>query len=163
MSPLKAFVMSALTLGVYDLVFWWRHWRTLRTNGRELSVFPRTIFAVFCAFEFKNSLSIALLERNQPLQPMLASAPLIYFLAQVGDNVFSRIAGDTILVIVISGTLELVRASALYIIQKSANQVLEADGYQGVVNRGASAKTYLAGLVGLSLWALALTGRLFPE
>jgi hypothetical protein len=161
MSPAKAAVMSVLTMGIYDLCFWWRHWGTQRQQGHDVSVFWRTIFAPFCAFEYKTTLTVALVERNQRLHPMLGSSALAYMLAHVIENAVSRVAtGHTGIVLVSSIVPVAVRAYILFVLQTSANQVLQADGYRGVLNRRVTAKTILAGLVGLLFWGLVLLGTL---
>lgn len=159
MSPRKAFVMSVLTMGFYDLCFWWRHWRARRQYGQDVSIFWRTFFAGFCAFDFKSSVSVALIERNLTPPPLLAAAPAIYLGSFVLDNVLSR-AGFAGVALVIGAVCEVIRAGILTTFQTAVNEVLKADDYRGPYNRGVRGATIAAAIVGILIWALTLVSTL---
>jgi hypothetical protein len=155
MSPRKALVMSVLTMGFYDLCFWWRHWRARREHGHEVSVFWRTFFAGFWAFDFKSSVSLALIERSLTPPALLTAAPGIYLGSFILDNVLSRL-GFAGLGFVASALCVLVRGGMLAVLQTSVNEVLKADDYRGPYNRGARPATIAIAIAGLLIWILGL-------
>jgi hypothetical protein len=161
-SPGKVLVMSVLTLGIYDLSFWWRHWRARQRRGERVSVFWRTVFAAFCSFEFKNTLAMSMAERDLPEDPWLRRAPLVYLLSFMLDNLVSRLA-DGAVAFIAAVLFELVRASALVVIQRSVNAVLVADGNAQLITRGASVRTYLLGCAGILIWMLTIGSYLYPQ
>jgi hypothetical protein len=163
MSPVKAAVMSILTMGLYDLCFWWRHWRTQRQRGLEISVFWRTVFAGFVSFEYRTTLSIALVERGVAEPPLLGAAPSVYLLAMIISRGVSKLLHQPGLEILLTILFVLARAGALVVFQDAANQALGEGAQRGAFNRGASGRTYLAVAGGLLLWALTLLGMLAPE
>jgi hypothetical protein len=162
-SPRKAAVMSFVTLGIYDLCFWWRHWRARRARGQDLSVWGRTVFASFYCFEFKNDLTLALVTRDRTPSTMLGWAPVVYLLCNIAQHIIARAHGPSLGALALTFTLIVVRSCSLALFQTEANQVLEADGYRGKYNRGASAGTYLVCVFGVLFWSLALFGSLNPD
>lgn len=158
MSPRKAALMSLLTMSVYELCFWWRHWRALRDNGEDVSVFWRTVFSAFFIFPFKNKLVLALVQRNLPVHSLLEILPLLYLLSYISDNITSRVTGLKLLALAMGLAMSVGRAALLWMLQSSVNQVLEADGYRGPVNRGARGLTYLVAVLGVLLWLTTLAG-----
>jgi hypothetical protein len=159
MSPRKAAVMIVLTMGLYDLCFWWRHWRARRQHGQDVSVFWRTIFAGFFAFDFKSSVSLALTERGLTPPALLAAAPGIYLGSFILDNVLSRL-GFAGLSLAANVVCVLVRACMLAVFQTSVNEVLRADGYRGPYNRGARPATIAIAVAGILIWTLAVVSGL---
>jgi hypothetical protein len=162
MSARKVAVMSLLTMSLYELWFWWRHWRALRDNGEDISVFWRTVFATFYIFPFKNKVVLALTGRDLRVHSLLGPLPALYLASYVLDNIFPRALGAGTLAVLLGLSMSALRAALLWRLQDSVNQVLDADGYRGPVNRGARGLTYLAAGLGLLLWLATLFGTLAP-
>jgi hypothetical protein len=163
-SPAKLAVMSILTMGVYDLAYWWRQWRAWRQSGHDVNVFARTIFSPLFAFGFRSNLDDALSARGRSAPSQLTFAPFVYLIAQVLDNVLARLPLGPAVTL---GTAALARivcaAFALVTFQNAVAQVQEAEGYSGPVNRGASLGTIVAGALGALIWAAVVWGAVDGE
>jgi len=163
MSPRKAAVMSFLTMSIYELCFWWRHWRTRREGGEDVNVFWRTAFAAFYAYPFKNTVSVGLAQHGAPLHWLLNAMPTLYMLSYLIDNALARLESQHWIWFALSVSMNVLRSLLLAVLQKSVNQVLEANGYRGPVNRGATVRTYLMAALGLLIWVSTIAAFLFPE
>lgn len=163
LSPHKAALMSFLTLGAYDLCFWWRHWRTRHDRGQDVNVFGRTLFSAFYCFGFKADMAYALATRDRTPHALLAVAPAAYLTCNVTEHILVRAADDGPWSFAASFVLIVLRALILALFQRDANQVLEADGYRGKYNRGATARTYVIGALGLLIWVFGTFGTFSPD
>lgn len=151
MSSRKAAVMSVLTLGLYDLVFWYRHWTRLKEGGHDVSPIARTIFAPLAAFSFLTTLTSLRYPRGIESGSLLRMTPFVYFGASsVGLATNKVLEGIPSLVSTVLGCV--VSAWVLATIQRGANEVLAADGYQGPSNSGATWSTIVTGVIGLVIW-----------
>lgn len=155
-SAVKAAVMSVVSFGIYDLYFWWRHWSAVRDRGVDagagVSVFWRTVFAGFMAFDFNERQVHVMTGHQLPVSKWLKAAPGMYLLGLIVDRVSDRMFEGNILIPVTVATAGL-RAIALFSTQTGANQVLQAEGYRGPYNRGFSVGAAAVGLLGSLIWA----------
>lgn len=167
LSPLKLMVMSTLTVGMYDLYFWWQQWSARRRAGEDVSVFWRTLFAGITSFSFRTTLTTALVLRDQKVSPALSSAPIGYLIFAMIDRAVDRMTEkaviDPVLGLSLSIGFSLLRAGMLVIIQRSVNDLLRAENYRGPVNRGVSAGALAIGLLGVLIWIFGVYGTLYPE
>ncbi|BCS32271.1 hypothetical protein TBR22_A14810 [Luteitalea sp. TBR-22] len=78
----KFVVLSLLTFGLYQLLWWYRHWVRLRdVGGEDVWPVPRTVFANVFAYFFFDRVNE---EADRQLTPTLLSPPLLavaYFVA----------------------------------------------------------------------------------
>lgn len=164
MSTNKLAIMSLLTLGLYDLAFFWRHWRAVRNTGENVSVFARTLFSpLFCfglCWRLERGLTEAGLKTSRGLRwaaTLYLVLGLVARLADVGDAL-----APPQLLLVTTG-----RAVAslypLVSIQSAANRLLDARGDKTPSNDGIGPTTVSVGLFGLILWALMLVGAFAEE
>ena len=159
MSPNKLAIMSLLTLGLYDLAFFWRHWRAIRNTGENVSVFARTLFSPLFCFGLCWRLERGLTEAQLKIPAALRWAATLYL-------VFGLIVGEALsppqLFLVTTG-----RAVAslypLVAIQLAANRILDARGDTTPSNDGIGLATVSVGLLGFLLWALMLVGAFTEE
>lgn len=162
MSPLKAAIMSMLTFSIYDVVFWYQHWKRLKESGQDVSPIARAIFAPFTAFGFLTTLSSLRFARGLESGPTLRASPFVY----LGVKLASRIA-DKVLEdgpnLVVTAIACAVSAWVLATIQHGVNDVLKTDNYRGPSNSGASWGAIVAGVIGLLLWFLGIIGVMLPE
>jgi len=162
MSPRKAAVMSLLTFGLYDLVFWYRHWTRLNESGHDVTPIFRTFFAAFTSFGFVTTLTSMRFARGLESGAQLRMTPFVY----LGLSLASRIS-DKLLVGVPSLAVTMIACAScawvLATIQHGANEVLKADKYQGPYNSGTSMGAIFAGAAGLVVWFFVIVGSVSPE
>lgn len=162
MSARKAAVMSMLTFSLYDLVFWYQHWKRLKESGQVVSPIVRAIFAPFAAFGFLTTLSSLRFARGLTSDSLLRATPFIYLglklATRISDKVLEGVSGLAFTMIACAAG-----AWVLATIQHGANEVLAADNYRGPANSGASLGAIFAGGLGLMLWSLAIVDAVSPE
>lgn len=162
MSPRKAVVMTMLTLGFYDLVFWYRHWKRLKDNGYDFSPFFRAFFAGFTSFRFVSILRTARVERDLPSGEGLRASAGIYLGLNIASRISERILeGVPYLVLTVLACAGC--AWVLATVQHAANEVLEADGSQGQSNSGVTAGAIFGAALGLAIWAFMIIDAVNPE
>jgi len=151
MSSRKAAVMSLLTLGLYDLVFWYRHWTRLKEGGHDVSPIVRTMFAPFTSFAFLTMLTSLRYPRGIESDSLLRLSPFVYFGVTFAGLVANKfLEGIPSLVATTLGCAA--SAWVLATIQRGANEVLAADNYQGPSNSGADWGAIVVGVIGLVIW-----------
>jgi hypothetical protein len=166
MSPRKAAVLSVLTFNLFDIVFWYRHWKRLQETGHDVSPIWRAIFAAITSFSFVTTLSTERAARGlqsdfEFVSPLRAT-PGIY----LGLNLVSRVAER-----VLEGVPHLAAtllactgcAWVLATVQRGANEVLEADAHGGPSNSGATVVSIIVGALGLLSWLLVILAAVSPE
>lgn len=160
MSVTKLWVMSILTFGLYNLAFFYRHWRHLRDyEQQDVSPFWRTVFSPFMYFGLNSQVNDASQFREVPVPSMLGAAPIIYFAANVVGRVLDRISGENIdAAALLSFALIPIGTYALTLTQSVVNRMLQKEGYSGVINSGATAGSIVLGILGGLLWAFILMG-----
>jgi hypothetical protein len=162
MSSRKAAVMTVLTFGFYDLVFWFRHWNRLQDNGHDVTPLFRAFFAGFTSFGFVTRLCTARAERGLESGSGLRASPGIYLAlnlaSRLSDRLLDGVAGLAFTMLACAGA-----AWTLATIQDAANEVLEADNYRGPSNSGVSGGAIFAGAIGLILWFFVIAGSVMPE
>ena len=161
MSPAKLAAMIALTMGLYSLVWFYRHWQTIRQRFEEdIWPVPRALFGVISCFWLTKRLQERLGSQELPAPPGLASAAMLYFALSLGGNVLGRF--DTISTNVLSMLLVPVTAVALVPVQQAANASTAAAGVRELDNRGIQVTTVLGVALGLMLWGFWIATILDP-
>jgi hypothetical protein len=162
MSPLKAAVMTVLTFGFYDLVFWYRHWARLKESGHDVSPVIRAIFAGFTSFSFVTILSTARAGRGLENGFDLRAAPGIYLALNIASRLSDKIL-DGIPGLVFTLFTCVGGGWVLATIQQEANEVLKADNYQGPFYSGVTVGTIISGVLGLAFWIFVVLGTVSPD
>lgn len=162
MSPVKAALMSILTMGMYDVLFWYRHWTRQKDSGQDVHPLLRTFFMVFTSFGFVTTLKSTMWARGLTVSTALRYAPAVYF----GLTVVSRAAdkalkGPTALLVSVVASAG--GAWVLFTVQRGANDVLAHDEFRGPVNSDASPGAILSGLIGLFVWLFVVIFAANPE
>lgn len=162
MSPRKAAVMSVLTLGLYDLVFWYLHWKRLKDSGHNVTPAFRAFFAGFTSFTFVTTLCATRTERGLDSSADLSAGPAIYLALNIGARLSDKVLeGVPSLVFTMLACLG--GAWVLATVQRAANEVLAADKYQGPSNSGATLGAIVSGAIGLVAWFFVILGTVSPE
>lgn len=156
MSVTKLWIMSILTFNLYNLVFFYRHWRHLRDHQHQsLSPFWRTVFAPLMYFGLNSEVSETARFRGVPVPALLGAAPILYFMIAAADRVLNHLVDETSFWVDLATFLIVpVSTYALTLTQTAANRILEHEGYAGVTNRGATAGSLIVGTLGALLWAV---------
>lgn len=162
MSITKLWIMSVLTFGLYNLAFFYRHWRHLRDHHQQdVSPFWRTFFSPFMYFGLNSQVTGAAQFREVPAPAMLAAAPALYFAANAVGRVLDRFSDDaSVGMTLLTFALVPLATYALTVTQSAVNRILEKEGYSGVINSGTTAGSIVVGILGGLLWTLALLGAL---
>lgn len=161
MSPAKLAAMIALTMGLYSILWFWRHWRTIRERFEEdIWPIPRAIFGVISCFWLSKRLQERLESQELPPPPGLAHAALLFFALSMAGNVLGRF--DTPTTHVLSMLLVPITAVALVPVQQAANASGVAAGVRELDNRGLHVGTVLGALFGLMMWGFWLAALLDP-
>lgn len=158
MSVTKLWIMSILTFGLYDLAFFYRHWRHLRDHhGRPLSPFWRTIFSSFMYFGLNAQVSEVARLYQVSVSSILGIAPFLYFgvhvVSRMSESSFAEASAafDVLAFVVVPfGTY------SLTLTQSAVNRILEKERYTGAVNSKATVGSVIAGVIGALLWCLVL-------
>ena len=161
MSPAKLAAMISLTMGLYSLVWFYRHWHAIRERFEEdIWPIPRALFGVISCFWLTKRLQERLASQELPPPPGLASAAMLYFALSLGGNVLGRF--DTVSTHVLSTLLVPLTAIALVPVQQAANASTAAAGVQEFDNRGLQVSTVLGACFGLTLWGFWIATILDP-
>jgi hypothetical protein len=65
----KLVVMSLVTLGLYELYWFWKHWTRVKTRtGEDLRPFWRAFFVLFFCYSLFERLKVQALERGMPVR-----------------------------------------------------------------------------------------------
>jgi hypothetical protein len=161
MSPNKLALMSFLTVGLYDLAFFWRHWRAVRNGGAPVSVFWRTVFAPLFCFSLCWRVEEGFKERGLKIPGSLGWAGTLYLVVGVLGTLLdmsSALSESQLLLLTV-----LLRVASIYplvSIQKAVNRLLDERGARGPGNAGVTPGAIVMALFGLGLWAL-LVGQAF--
>lgn len=160
MSVTKLWIMSVLTFGLYNLVFFYRHWRHQRDeHGHSVSPFWRAVFSPFMYFGLNQQISEAARFAAVPVSTLLGSAPFVYFVANALGRVLDRVYEEsTVGVDLLTYALIPVGTYALALTQSAVNRILEKEGYVGPSNSGVTAGSIIFGALGAVLWAGAALG-----
>ncbi len=161
MSTQKLLIMSIVSLGLYNLSWFWRQWRAARDSGEDVSVFWRTVFGPLMYFDLKKRIDAQLLDAGVAEPPLYAAAPAVYLVAAVLGRVTDRIPEippvvDYLLIVV----LTVVSAWALTRSQTAINSIFERKRSQAPSNDGFTAGSAVLGLIGVVVW-LTVTGTTF--
>ncbi len=160
MSVTKLWIMSVLTFGLYNLAFFYRHFRHLRDHQQQdVSPFWRTVFSPFMYFGLNSQISSAAQFKQVHVPAMLGAAPALYLGANAIGRVLDRMSDETAVgATLLSFALVPVATYALTTTQTAVNRILEKEGYSGPVNSGATAGSIVLGILTALLWIFALMG-----
>lgn len=162
MSPAKLALMISLTMGLYSLLWFYRHWNAVRERFEEdIWPLPRAIFGVISCFWLTRRLQDRLESQELPLPPGLAQASLLFLALSLGSNVLGRF--DTMSTNILSMFLVPLTAVALVPVQQAANASCLAAGVREMDNRPIRAATIIGALFGLMLWGSWLLALLDPS
>jgi len=160
MSVAKLWIMSIVTFGLYNIVFFYRHFRHLRDHQQQdVSPFWRAVFSPFMYFGLNSQVSDAVRFSQVPVPALLGVAPWLYLAANAVGRVLDRMsdegsAGATLLTF----ALVPVATYAITTTQTAANGILEREGYNGPVNSGATAGSIVMGILCGLMWIFGLLG-----
>jgi hypothetical protein len=147
MSPIKLAVLSFVSFGLYDFVYWFRQWNARAEAGEDVYVVARTILSQWFTFPFVATLRHRLAVAARPSPPLLAVAPALYFAAEAADYVARRHVQESVLALSLGLLLAAFRAGVLAVIQDAVNGVLAAEGYTGPIDRTWSVRTVLFAVI----------------
>ncbi len=164
MNPNKLALMSLLTLGLYDLAFFWRHWRAIRNAGEDVSIFFRTLFGVLYCFALTRRIEKGLVFAGLTASAGLRYSALLYFLFTLIDRLAENSAAlSPQQVFLVSAFRSVASIYPLVQIQRSANRLLDARGDTTQGNDGIRPATLVVGCFGLLLWGLLLLEAFVPD
>ncbi|MFM2417706.1 MAG: hypothetical protein RL385_2429 [Pseudomonadota bacterium] len=159
MSPTKLAVLSFVSFGLYDFLYWFRQWNARAEAGEDVYVVARSILSQWFTFPFVATLRHRLAVAARPSPTLLAVAPALYCAAEAADYVARRYVQESVLALGLGLLFAACRAGALAVIQGAVNGVLAADGYTGPIDRAWSVRTLLFAVIacatGIAMtWAL---------
>ena len=158
MSVTKLWIVSVLSFGLYNLLFFYRHWRHLRDHGQQdVSPFWRTVFSPFMYFGLNTQVADAARFKQVPVPSTLGAAAGLYFAANVVGRFVDRIADDGGAWAAVVGLLVIPIATyALTVTQTAMNRVLATEDSRGPVNEGATVGSVIISILGGLLWFVVL-------
>jgi hypothetical protein len=148
----KLLVMTLVTFGLYEVYWFYRHWRLVKARDRsDLWPIPRAIFAVFFVYQLFQRMRSDGEEQNVP--GTLAAGPLatvfiIFNLLWRAPEPYSLLSFVTVVILIVA--------------QKYANQVNLAAAPDHERNAGFSGWNWFGIVAGGLLWVLAAIGLLVP-
>lgn len=160
MSVTKLWIMSVLSFGIYNLAFFFRHWRHLRDHQQQdVSPFWRTVFAPFMYFGLNSQVGDDARFKQISAPPTLGIAAGLYFGAGAAGRLVNRVADETATwTLLVTALVIPIGAYALTVTQTAMNRILAAEGYRGPVNEGATAGSIIVGILGGVLWVFGILG-----
>lgn len=159
MSVTKLWVMTVLTMGLYNVVFFYNHWKHLRDHhAQDVSPIGRAIFGAFTYFGLNSQIGDAARFRNIPTVGIFGAAPILFFASSAAGRVLDRVAGDELWVVLLNFVLVPIFAYCLASTQTTVNNLLRDEGYAGPVNDGATAGAVIFGVLGALVWGTSLLG-----
>jgi hypothetical protein len=154
-APRKMALLYVSTVGVYSLVWFYKNWaRVKESEGSSISPLGRTIFALFFTHQlFRRMRSAA--RSNGVMSHWDAEGSATAFVAlSIGSTIASRF--DPVVLTVLSLLFTMGAIVPMLGAQRVANAA--SGDAQGSSNAELSAGNYVAIVVGLLFWALALAG-----
>jgi hypothetical protein len=158
-SNTKFLILYLGTFGIYGVVWFYRHWATVRAQtGEVLSPLGRSIFNVFFVHKLFRRFSEAALLRDQH-PPDLNGGATIYIVLSVVGNGISRV-GDKVPDVPLVSLIGLLLLLASVVPLSSAQSVANtASGDpEGSSNASFSGANLVVLFLGLLFWSLTLYG-----
>lgn len=160
-APLKFCLLFFLTLGFYQLYWFYMHWARYRRRHPGQTVWPvaRAIFAVFFTHALARRIDAAARARGERHQWAPAATATIYVVAQLASSLAGRLASreaGSPFTDLVSLILLLPVGLSLLRLQRAAN--LACGDADGAGNRRLTAANYAWMIFGALLWLATLAG-----
>lgn len=165
-SKTKFFLLYLMTLGLYQIYWFYRHWAVYRRYHPGTSIWPvpRAIFAIF----FTHSLTGRIEDRLGKLRSGLSWSPgalaTAFVVLQIASNILDRLSWRMIgspLTDIASLVIIMPMALVLWSIQEAANHACGQP--DGASNRDITGANIVWCVLGGVFWLLVLAGLLLPD
>jgi len=162
-STSKLIVLYVSTFGVYQVYWFYKHWKCFRDYAdRSVSPFWRTFFTIFFTHSLFSNFNLKASERGagQPLSGMATLFVILSILSRILDRVLAS-STATSLLDVVGWLVVLANVVPLVVAQRVANAA--CDDPEGRVNTRFTLVNFIfMGLGGL-LWLAVIAGAIMPE
>jgi hypothetical protein len=150
-SPLKLAVLSVLTFNLYQVVWFYRNWKSRRAAGEEIRPLPRAIFGVF----FFPSLASRVREKSLLHDLPVSFTPTHVAVLYIVLHLTWRLPDPLWLISCLSFV-------PLLFVQRQINTLNSQLDFP-LEPKGVPIGGILAGVVGSLMWLLVLLGLVLPE
>jgi len=164
-APFKAGLLMMLTLGLYSVYWFWRHWRQHKRDKKlDIWPVPRAIFAIFFAHSLNAEIDHRIKREglDHPWAPGLWATLFVVF--SIAGRIVDRLLDDVIGLEASFGLSVLTLLGTTFAIcqaQRAAN--IACRDPQAQSNRRLTVANYVWLLLGAAVWGLALLGLFLPE
>lgn len=145
----KLVILDVLTLRVYSVYWFYKHWEVHRREGARISPLARAIFSVFFVHSLFRSIDASAREQGFTPAWNAGTQATAFVGLTIAGTLFGR--SDSVAVALVSTALSLSSVLPIAAAQKIAN--LASGDESGRSNSGLTTESVLAGLLGLVLWA----------
>lgn len=160
----KFFLLFFMTLGIYSLYWFYKHWANYRANHQEsLWPIPRAIFAIFFTHSLFGKFDESLVKSGVTHRWSASSNAMWYVILLIITSGLDRLAARSIgspLTDIASIVLLLPMAMPLHAGQQAANAA--CGDPKGTRNAHLTVANYIWLVIGFLLWALILVGLFLP-
>jgi hypothetical protein len=146
MSTRKLFLMSVLTMGLYNVCFWWRHWKTRKEAGDDVTPWLRTLFSVFTVFSYHGTLTTEAKVQEKDLGSIFPAMAFLYLGFSMGSHLLSKMeSGGAFLAMIM---VNILLAWSLVKFQVAANGLTEDTAKTAPFNSGVTWGSAVMGSMG---------------
>lgn len=164
-STTKVAVLSIVTFGMYELYWFWRHWK-LHKIDRKLDIWPvpRAVFSIFFAHALNREIDHRIQHNGERHRWSPGGWATLYVVTAIGNRLASRLPED-----VFSAEMALLPAVAavlsatasLFHAQRAAN--IASGDPQALSNNRFTAANWVWIVLGGLFWLLIGVGLMLPE
>lgn len=164
-STTKVAVLSIVTFGMYELYWFWRHWK-LHKIDRKLDIWPvpRAVFSIFFAHALNREIDHRIQRNGERHRWSPGGWATLYVVTAIGNRLASRLPEDVFSaeMALLSAVAAVLSATAsLFHAQRAAN--IASGDPQALSNNRFTAANWVWIVLGGLFWLLIGVGLMLPE
>lgn len=164
-STTKVAVLSIVTFGMYELYWFWRHWK-LHKIDRKLDIWPvpRAVFSIFFAHALNREIDHRIQHNGERHRWSPGGWATLYVVTAIGNRLASRLPEDVFSaeMALLSAVAAVLSATAsLFHAQRAAN--IASGDPQALSNNRFTAANWVWIVLGGLFWLLIGVGLMLPE
>jgi hypothetical protein len=164
-STTKVAVLTIATFGLYELYWFWRHWKLHRIDGKlDIWPVPRAVFSIFFAHALNREIDHRIIRNGERHRWSPGMWATLYVVTAIANRMASRLPEEVFsaeLSLLVTLASVLAATAALFHAQRAAN--IACGDPQALSNNRFTAANWVWIVLGGLLWLLIGVGLMLPE